>query len=233
LISSLALLKGELLRMLRILLVLLGVILPLYGYAQECYRLLYVVDGDTIAIVYHGHKEKIRLLGIDTPESRENRRALYQAKRTHKDIETIIGLGRQAKEHLRELLAGYKKVCLVYDQNRRRDRYGRLLAYVYTPDGEFLNKLMLQDGYAYLLTRYPLEPKYEQVLRQAFREAVEKGRGLWSSPARSKTDSYRCGKKRYCSQMSSCEEVMFYFKVCGLKRLDRDGDGIPCEKLCR
>ncbi len=223
--------------MLRILIVLLGFILPLYGYAQECYRLLYVVDGDTIAIVYHGHKEKIRLLGIDTPESRENRRALYQAKRTHKDVKTIIRLGRQAKEYLRGLLAGYKKVCLVYDRNRHRDRYGRLLAYVYTSDGKFLNKLMLQDGYAYLLTRYPLEPKYEQVLRQAFREAVENGRGLWSS----KTDQiptgnsfqYHCGEKRYCSQMSSCEEAMFYFKVCGLKRLDRDKDGIPCEKLCR
>ena len=160
---------------------LLSLIFSLSGYARECYKLLYVVDGDTIAIVYHGHKEKIRLLGIDTPESRENRRALYQAERTHKDVETIIGLGRRAKEHLREFLAGYKKVCLVYDQNRLRDRYGRLLAYVYTPNGKFINKLMLEDGYAYLLTQYPLEPKYERVLRQAFRKAVENGKGLWKN----------------------------------------------------
>ena len=47
------------------------------------------------------------------------------------------------------------------------------------------------------------------------------------------TQKYECGKKRYCSQMTSCEEAIFYYKVCGLKRLDRDRDGIPCEKICR
>jgi len=92
-------------------------------------------------------------------------------------------LGKKAKKHLQELLAGYRKVCLEYDQNNaysnHRDRYGRILAYVFTPDGKFINKLMLEDGYAYLLTRYPLEPKYEIVLRKAFRTAVKNGRGLW------------------------------------------------------
>jgi len=50
---------------------------------------------------------------------------------------------------------------------------------------------------------------------------------------KSEKGDYRCGKKRYCSQMTSCEEAVFYYRVCGLKRLDRDRDGIPCEKLCR
>jgi len=217
--------------------------LSISSYAKECYKLLYIVDGDTIAVFYYGHKEKVRLLGIDTPESKANRRAHYQAKRYHKDLNTIVKLGKAAKTHLRELLSGYTHVCLVYDQNNaysgHRDRYGRLLAYVYTPDGKFINKLMLEDGYAYLLTQYPLEPRYERILRQAFRYAVENEKGLWSSQESSKkitktrTFKYRCGEKRYCSQMSSCEEAMFYFNVCGLKRLDRDRDGIPCEKLCR
>lgn len=44
---------------------------------------------------------------------------------------------------------------------------------------------------------------------------------------------FRCGEKYYCSQMSSCEEAMFYYTICGLKRLDGDRDGIPCETLCR
>jgi endonuclease YncB( thermonuclease family) len=43
---------------------------------------------------------------------------------------------------------------------------------------------------------------------------------------------YVCGKKYYCSQMESCEEAMFYYTVCGLKRLDGDYDGVPCEILC-
>ena len=153
-------------------LLLISILLTLTSYAQECYKLLYVIDGDTIKILYHGRKTSVRLLGIDTPESRKNRRAYYQARKNHKDVETIVYLGKQAKKHLKELLAGYKKVCLVYDQNNtysgHRDRYGRILAYVYTPDGKFINKLMLEDGYAYLLTKYPLEPKYEKNPKTGF-----------------------------------------------------------------
>ena len=167
----------------KFLLFILLLILNLPSHAKECYKLLYIIDGDTIKILYHGKKTSVRLLGIDTPESRKNRRAYYQARKNHQDVKTIIYLGKQAKKHLKELLAGYKQVCLVYDQNNaytgHRDRYGRILAYVFTPNGVFVNKLMLEDGYAYLLTRYPLESKYERVLRQAFREAVENQRGLW------------------------------------------------------
>ncbi len=220
------------------LILLLTLAFSLSGYAKECYKLLYVIDGDTIKILYHGKRTSVRLLEIDTPESRENRRAYYQARKNHQDVETIIQLGKAAKKHLKELLTGYKQVCLAYDQNnaysRHRDRYGRLLAYVFTPDGKFINKLMLEDGYAYLLTQYPLESKYERVLREAFREAVENGRGLWSSRKETtKEPRFRCGEKRYCSQMTSCEEALFYYKVCDLKRLDRDRDGISCEELCR
>ncbi len=43
----------------------------------------------------------------------------------------------------------------------------------------------------------------------------------------------KCKEKRYCKQMTSCEEAMFYFKECGLKKLDKDGDGKPCENVCK
>lgn len=42
-----------------------------------------------------------------------------------------------------------------------------------------------------------------------------------------------CGPKRYCNQMSSCAEAMHYLQECGLSRLDGDGDGVPCESICR
>ncbi len=45
-------------------------------------------------------------------------------------------------------------------------------------------------------------------------------------------DEYVCGKKRYCTEMNSCEEVMYYYETCNLTSLDRDNDGIPCESLC-
>ncbi len=44
--------------------------------------------------------------------------------------------------------------------------------------------------------------------------------------------SWACGAKRYCKDMINCAEATYYLPVCGLKRLDRDGDGIPCEKIC-
>jgi|LGOV01.1.fsa_nt_gb hypothetical protein len=58
--------------------------------------------------------------------------------------------------------------------------------------------------------------------------------GGYSKPKVKKitSDTYECGKKRYCYEMSSCSEVMYYFNTCSLYRLDGDKDGIPCEKLC-
>ena len=44
---------------------------------------------------------------------------------------------------------------------------------------------------------------------------------------------FKCEGKRYCKEMSSCEEAFFYLRQCGLSRLDRDKDGVPCEVICR
>ncbi|MBR0573366.1 MULTISPECIES: excalibur calcium-binding domain-containing protein [Pasteurellaceae] len=44
--------------------------------------------------------------------------------------------------------------------------------------------------------------------------------------------AYSCGDKKYCKQMTSCSEAVYYLKQCGMTRLDRDKDGIPCEKIC-
>jgi hypothetical protein len=59
--------------------------------------------------------------------------------------------------------------------------------------------------------------------RQPQRADVEAARGL----------GWACGAKRYCREMGSCEEARFYLTRCGLNRLDGDGDGVPCESLCR
>lgn len=44
---------------------------------------------------------------------------------------------------------------------------------------------------------------------------------------------FSCGEKKYCKEMSSCAEAKFHLNQCGERRLDRDGDGIPCENVCR
>ncbi|WP_245797022.1 excalibur calcium-binding domain-containing protein [Haemophilus paracuniculus] len=50
--------------------------------------------------------------------------------------------------------------------------------------------------------------------------------------AKPQNSNLKCGGKRYCSDMNSCAEAKFYLRQCGLRRLDRDGDGVPCESLC-
>ena len=45
--------------------------------------------------------------------------------------------------------------------------------------------------------------------------------------------AFHCGTKRYCKHMESCEEAMFHLNQCGTKSLDRDKDGVPCEKICK
>lgn len=57
-------------------------------------------------------------------------------------------------------------------------------------------------------------------------------RNLWG--ASSSTQAYTCSGKKYCSQMSSCEEATFYMNSCGVTTMDGDGDGVPCERqFCR
>lgn len=53
-----------------------------------------------------------------------------------------------------------------------------------------------------------------------------------TTPPRTTGQPWRCGEKTYCTQMVSCEEATFHFRQCGLARLDRDRDGVPCETLC-
>ncbi|WP_442970729.1 excalibur calcium-binding domain-containing protein [Roseomonas sp. USHLN139] len=54
-----------------------------------------------------------------------------------------------------------------------------------------------------------------------------------STPAPPSGSGFSCGTKRYCGQMLNCAEAQFYFRRCGVTRLDGDRDGIPCERLCR
>lgn len=133
-----------------------------------------VVDGDTIVC---GGK-RVRLIGIDTPESQPNRRAHLQARRLG-DLETVLELGKKAKEFVSLLLPPGTRVELEFDV-QKFDKYGRLLAYVWLPDGRMLNEVLLEEGYAVLYT-VPPNVKYVERLRAAQRRAVEEGKGLWGT----------------------------------------------------
>ena len=139
----------------------------------------YVVDGDTIAVRIDKTIEKVRLIGIDTPESRKNERAQLQAERSNRDIKTIMEFGKRAKDTLKGLLPKGTELRVEYDV-QKRDKYGRLLAYVYRTDNVMINEEMILRGYAQLLT-IPPNVRYVERFKRALAKSKKETRGLWAS----------------------------------------------------
>lgn len=141
------------------------IFLPLFFFAApssigaDIFLVTRAVDGDTIVLA---DKERVRLIGVDTPELHHPRKPVqYYAEEAYRFTQRIVE---------------GKKVRLEYDW-QRRDRYGRLLAYVYLPDGTFLNAELIRQGYGHAYTKYPF--KYIDEFRRLEREARETGKGLW------------------------------------------------------
>ena len=132
-----------------------------------------VIDGDTFLLE---NGERVRLIGIDTPELHESEKLYRDSRRSRQDIETIKEMGQKAKDFVRALVEG-KRVRLEFDVERY-DRYKRLLAYVYLQDGTFVNAKIVEEGYASLLT-YPPNVKYASLFKQLYEKAREQQRGLW------------------------------------------------------
>lgn len=123
------------------------------------------IDGDTLDVTLAGKHERVRLLGIDTPE-------------THDPRKPVQCFGEAAAAHTKQLLEG-KNVRLEPDPtDSDRDKYNRLLRYVYLPDGTLINAKLIQDGYAFAYTIFPLEKLDD--FRALETEARTAGRGLWS-----------------------------------------------------
>lgn len=133
-----------------------------------------VVDGDTLLLE---DGERVRLIGIDTPEMHESKKLYRDAQHSKQDISAIQKLGRQSYEFTKKLAEG-KHISLEFDVEKR-DRYNRILAYVYLKDGgTFVNAEIVKQGYASLMT-FPPNVKYADLFQSLYREARENRRGLW------------------------------------------------------
>ncbi len=133
-----------------------------------------VIDGDTFKM---SDGEKVRLMGIDTPEKFESDKLDRQSGQSGRDKETIKKLGEASSEYVRKLVEG-KKVTLVKDPGYDdRDKYGRLLRYIYMEDGTFVNAKILEDGYANVY--YSKQISKMDEFKKLEREARENKRGLW------------------------------------------------------
>ncbi len=139
-----------------------------------------VVDGDTLVVsLAPGRAEHVRLIGIDTPESKPNKRARLQAGRAAASEAAIIAMGKEAFRNTERLAPPGTGVSLEYDVEKR-DRYRRILAYVYLPDGRMLNEEIVSGGFANLLTMPP-NVRHVDRLRKALSESRTAQRGLWRS----------------------------------------------------
>ena len=125
-----------------------------------------VVDGDTVEVTLSTGRERVRLLGIDTPE-------------TVHPTKPVECFGPEASARLAELAPVGSELRIERDVELR-DRYGRLLAYLWTPDGTFINRSMVADGFARTL---PINPNraHRSTLADAEASARRAGAGLWSA----------------------------------------------------
>ncbi|MDB5204645.1 MAG: Micrococcal nuclease [Candidatus Taylorbacteria bacterium] len=144
-----------------------------------------VVDGDTLKIKTGGTEDTVRLIGINTPESVDPRT-------------TVECFGKEASTRMKEIAEG-KEVLVVKDPTQgERDKYHRLLAYVYLTDGILLNQKMIEDGYAFEYT-YNIPYEFQTEFKGAEKDAREKGLGLWD---KSKCD-YTSDPKKSSTKSSS------------------------------
>ena len=123
-----------------------------------------VVVGDTLVLE---NKERVRLNGVDTPETKHPRKPVEH-------------YGKEATAFTKKMVQG-KRVRLEFDPANahigHKDRYSRTLAYVFLEDGTFLNAEIIKQGYGFAYTRFPF--KHMDEFRRYQREAREQGRGLW------------------------------------------------------
>ena len=207
------------------------------------YPVVKVVDGDTIAVLMNGKSVTIRLIGLDTPEVVDPRKP-------------VQCFGQEASNEAKKLLAG-KGVWLEQDPTQDTyDKYGRLLAYVFFPDGTNFEELMISGGYGHEYT-YQIPYKYQKEFKAAENNAREEKKGLWadgvcstfptvvrqveqaqaSGTSSFSNGQYECTKNVYnCSSFKTHAEAQAAFEACGgdandIHRLDPDKDGKACESL--
>jgi micrococcal nuclease len=137
------------------------------GRGTRSVTIVRVVDGDTVVAHLPGGDEKVRLIGIDTPETVDPRKP-------------VQCYGPEASARTKQLLPKGTAIRMERDAEAR-DRYGRLLAYVYRAgDGTFVNLALATEGFAHPLTIAP-NVAYADRFAAAIADARAAGRGLWSA----------------------------------------------------
>ena len=137
--------------------------------AEGPFPVVRVVDGDTLIVARPEGETRVRVIGIDTPES------------VAQD-QPVECFGPEAAQRAEQLLAGTSVMLRGDPTQARTDQYGRELDYVWLPDGRLFNHVMLMEGYALEYT-FAAPYAYQSEFRAAEQQAAQGGLGLWSPSA--------------------------------------------------
>lgn len=195
--------------------------------AELAGRVVGVTDGDSLTLLVNGLEQvKVRLAEIDAPEHDQP-------------------FGQRSKQSLSELIYNRLVTVKVWD----RDDYGRTVGVVWIGDRN-VDAEQVRRGMAWVYRQFAKTGD----LYRLEAEAKQARRGLWADVAPVPPWEWRhgghegvverpdpprpamaltCGSKRRCVEMANCEEARYFLVVCGVKSLDGDGDGQPCNSLCR
>lgn len=135
---------------------------PPLGY----YHVTSVEDGDTITVDMNGLEERVRFIGVDTPETKDPRKP-------------VQCFGRAASAFTKQLIADNPVRLELDPLSSNRDRYDRLLRYIYLPDGRLVQAEIIKGGYGFAYTSFPFTKSDEFTAYQTAARA--EGRGLWSN----------------------------------------------------
>jgi micrococcal nuclease len=136
---------------------------------REPARVVRVISADTLTILYRGKWEEIKLIGPEAPQTALNDRAYVEALRSATTPEEIIRRGLKASEFVNNFLRYGSQVWIEFDV-QKRDRYSRLLGYVYLADGRMLNEILLRQGLADLFLVPPnlrYSRRFQEIARSA------------------------------------------------------------------
>jgi micrococcal nuclease len=135
---------------------------------EGLYRVVKTVDGDTIKVSINNKIETIRLIGVDTPETVDPRR-------------TVQCFGREASDFTKKTLSNQNVKLEADILSGDRDKYQRLLRYVFLSDGQNFNQVLIENGYGHEYTYNSIPYKYQKIFKQSEKDARDNSRGLWAS----------------------------------------------------
>jgi len=148
---------------------LFGVGLEAVTAYKEPARIMRIINGDTLTILYQGKWEEIKLLGLDMAETTLNDRVYEKALKNSTTPAAIINRGLADREFVKKYLQYGSQIWIEFD-TQKRDRFSRLLGYVYLADGRMLNEIILRAGLTEPLL-IPPNLKYQQRFQEIARLA--------------------------------------------------------------